>query len=89
MSHSVERPSGDGRFTLTVEVEGIEKLAGKYHFTAKVVRICNDSTAQDVTGSFPGRFGEQWGEDQSEAIEKAIASAEKVLGIATGETPTV
>jgi hypothetical protein len=84
---TVERRSADDRFALTLSVERIEKLAGKYNYAAKVVRVWDDRAARDVTGSLRGQLSEHWGVDQSEAMEKALIAFEAAVGIESPETP--
>jgi hypothetical protein len=84
---TVERQSADHRFALTVSVERIEKLAGEYHYAAKVVEVWDDRAARDVTSSLRGQLHEHWGVDQSEAMEKALTEFEAAVGIKSPEAP--
>jgi hypothetical protein len=84
---TIERQSADSRFALTVSVERIEKLAGKYSYAAKVTRAWDDSAAVDITAGLSGQLHEHWGVDQSEAMEKALSEFEAAVGMESPEVP--
>jgi hypothetical protein len=79
-----ERGTSDGRYTLTVETIGMDRI-GDDIFAAKVTAVWNETTAQDDTARVRGQLHEHRGVDRPEAMEKAIAEAERVLRIATGK----
>lgn len=71
--------SGDGRFEFHYEVQQIALLMGKYNYAAKVVRVMERKTDSDVTSKF-GQLHEHYGVLTDEAVQNAIAEAEKLTG---------